>query len=149
MYKFQHCGVSKKLFIMEGDEDKDKKLFSGAKSEKEKERRLKRVKSLRMRLENGEFYGVDTLSTRNRYDTIKFLIQRLECFHKTFNPRRPPTKTMEQLKVHISEQMKAPTFLEYLRLRSIPGIGDVNAMKVIMDSKLDWDKTFISPSSKK
>ena len=45
--KFQHCGVSKKMFLMEGDEDKDKKLFSGAKSEKEKERRLKRVKSLR------------------------------------------------------------------------------------------------------
>ena len=26
--------------------------------------------------------------------------------------------------------MKAPTFLEYLRLRSIPSIGDAKAMKV-------------------
>ena len=81
-------------------------------------------------MENGEYNGVDCISTRNRYDTVKFLIQQLEFFQETFNPRQPPTKTMEQLKVHINEQMKAPTFLEYLRLRSIPGIGDVNAMKV-------------------
>jgi len=149
MYKLQHCGISKKLFLMEGDEDKTKHMFAGAKSEMEKKRRLKRVKSLRMQLEDGEYQGVAMICTRNRYDTIKFLIQQLECFHKSFNPRRPPTKTMEQLKLHINEQMKAPTFLEYLRLRSIPGIGDVTAMKVIMDPKLDWDKTFISPSSKK
>jgi hypothetical protein len=37
---------------------------------------------------------------------------------------------MEQLKLHINAEMKAPTLLEYLRLRSQPGIGDVKAMKV-------------------
>lgn len=47
MYKLQNCGVSKKLFLMEGDEDKTKSIFSGAKSQIEKERRLKRVKTLR------------------------------------------------------------------------------------------------------
>ena len=47
MYKLQHCGVSKKLFLMEGDEDKAKNIFAGAKSNMEKERRLKRVKTLR------------------------------------------------------------------------------------------------------
>ena len=38
---------------------------------------------------------------------------------------------MEELKLHINEEMKTPTFLEYLRLRSQPGIGDVKAMKVL------------------
>jgi len=83
-----------------------------------------------LQLENGEFEGVDLLCTRNRHDTVKFLIHQLEKFKKSFNPRRPPTKTMEQLKLHINAQMKAPTFLEYLRLRSQPGIGDAKAMKV-------------------
>lgn len=130
MYKLQHSGVSKKLFLMEGDEDKTKSLLTGAKSQNEKERRLKRVKSLRLQLQNGEFEGVDLICTRNRYDTVKFLIHQLEDFQKSFNPRRPPTKTREDLKNYINAQMKEPTFLEYLRLRSIPGIGDVKAMKV-------------------
>jgi ERCC4-type nuclease len=47
MYKLQNCGMSKKLFVMEGDEDKAKNLFRGAKSQAERERRLKRVKTLR------------------------------------------------------------------------------------------------------
>ena len=48
MYKLQHSGMSRKLFLMEGDEDKTKNLFAGAKSNMEKERRLKRVKTLRL-----------------------------------------------------------------------------------------------------
>lgn len=47
MYKLQNCGMSRKLFVMEGDEDKAKNLFRGAKSQEERERRLKRVKTLR------------------------------------------------------------------------------------------------------
>jgi hypothetical protein len=47
MYKLQHCGISKKVFLMEGDEDEAKNFFVGAKSNMEKERRLKRVKTLR------------------------------------------------------------------------------------------------------
>jgi hypothetical protein len=84
----------------------------------------------RLQLENGEFEGIGIICTRNRCDTVTFLIQQLESFQNSFNPMRPPTKTREQLKLHINEQMKAPTFLEYLRLRSQPGIGDVKAMKV-------------------
>jgi hypothetical protein len=42
--------------------------------------------------------------------------------------------------------MNMPTFQEYLRLRSQPGIGDVKAMKVIMDPTLNWDKHFLSPA---
>ena len=47
MYKLQHCGMSNKIFLMEGDEDRTKNLFAGAKSNMEKERRLKRIKTLR------------------------------------------------------------------------------------------------------
>ena len=47
MYKLMNCGMGKKLFIMEGDEDMTKGLMHGAKSQGERERRLKRVKTLR------------------------------------------------------------------------------------------------------
>ena len=47
MYKLMNCGMSKKLFVMEGNEDKTKGLMHGAKSQSERERRLKRVKTLR------------------------------------------------------------------------------------------------------
>jgi hypothetical protein len=56
--------------------------------------------------------------------------------------------TMEQLKTRINAQMNLPTFREYLRLRTTPGVGDVKAMKIIMDPKLEWDKSFVSPSCK-
>lgn len=84
----------------------------------------------RLQLANGEFEGVDLICTKDRHHTVKFLIHQLESFQRSFDPRRPPTKTREQLKTYINRQMKAPTFLEYLRLRSIPSIGDVKAMKV-------------------
>ena len=54
--------------------------------------------------------------------------------------------TMHQLKLNINSQMNMPTFQEYLRLRSQPGIGDIKAMKVIMDPTLNWDKRFLSPA---
>ena len=111
-------------------EDRTKKLSAGAKSAAEKERRLKRVKTLRRQLENREFEGVDIICTRNRTDTIKFLMHQLETFRASFDARRPPTKTRDDLKRHIEQQMKAPTFSEYLRLRKIPGIGDAKAMQV-------------------
>ena len=47
MFKLQNCGMGKKLFVMEGDEDRTKGLFHGARSQQERERRLKRVKTLR------------------------------------------------------------------------------------------------------
>ena len=89
------------------------------------------IRNFRLQLANGEFDGVDLICTRNRHDTVLFLIQKLEKFHSSFNPQHPPTKTMEELKLHINEEMKTPTFLEYLRLRSQTGIGDVKAMKVL------------------
>ena len=46
-YKLQHCGISTKLFLMEGDEDRTKNFFVCAKSEIEKVKRLKRVKTIR------------------------------------------------------------------------------------------------------
>jgi len=146
MHKLRTCGISKKLFLMEGDEEKDPAFFYGAQSQMEKVRRLKRVKTMRMQIHAGLWPGVDLMCTRNKRDTIKFFIQQLESFQKSFNPRRPPTKTMEDLKQHIGEQMSEPTFCEYLRLRSQKGIGTKTAMKTIMDPDLDWDKSFISPA---
>lgn len=84
----------------------------------------------RLQLQNGEWRGVNLVCTRNRSDTVRYLTERLASFIETFDPRRPPRKTMECLKAHIDEEMRDPTFLEYLRLRSIPGIGDVKAMGV-------------------
>lgn len=84
----------------------------------------------RLQLANGEFEGVELICTKSRHDTVKFLIHQLKCLQESFDPRHPPLKTRESLKNYINRQMKSPTFLEYLRLRSIPSIGDVKAMKV-------------------
>ena len=129
MYKFQHCGIPNKIFLMEGDENKNCS-FAGSNSQMEKIRRLKRIKTARLKLERGEWEGVDLVCTRNRMDSIRFLIHKLEELQRAFNPRRPPTKTLQGLKGHINEQMNDPTFREYLRLRKMPGIGHVKAMKV-------------------
>ena len=157
-YKLQNCGIKKKLFLMEGDED-DPKQFSmysttargtttvrGTTTPAEQLKRLKRVKTVRLQMEKGDWKGIDIVCTKNAADTVEFLIQQLKNFKKSFNPLRPPAKTMEDLKNHINDQMAAPTFREYLRQISLPGIGDAKAMKVIMDPQLDWDKSFISPS---
>jgi hypothetical protein len=89
-----------------------------------------RCELLRLQLANGEFEGVKLICTRSRRDTVKFLIHQLKCFKDSFDPSCPPLKTREQLKKYINRQMQSPTFLEYLRLRSIPSIGDIKAMKV-------------------
>lgn len=64
MYKLQHCGVSKKVFLMEGDEDNPShfSMYSantGISTHIEQEKRLKRVKTIRLQVEKGEFQGVD------------------------------------------------------------------------------------------
>lgn len=107
-------------------------MFSGANSKMEKLNRLKRIKTSRLRLERGEFDGVDLICTRNRRDSILFMIKKLEEMQQTFNPRRPPTKTLQQLKLHINTEMKNPTFLEYLRQRKKSNVADVKAMKVCL-----------------
>jgi ERCC4-type nuclease len=57
MYKLQHCGIAKKLFIMEGDEDNPSyfSMYSantGITSLMEQEKRLKRVKTVRIQVRN-------------------------------------------------------------------------------------------------
>jgi len=57
MYKLQHCGIAKKLFIMEGDEDNPShfSMYSantGIASLMEQEKRLKRVKTVRLQVRN-------------------------------------------------------------------------------------------------
>ena len=126
---------------MEGDEDV-KNVFRGANSNKEKLGRLKRIKTSRLRLERGEWEGVDLLCTKNKHDTIQFLIQQLARFQQSFDARRPPTKTMRDLKAHIKTEMEDPTFREYLRLRKCPNVGDAKAMKAIRDPKNAWNENF-------
>ena len=115
---------------MEGDEEKLPTVFYGANSHMEKQNRMKRIKTMRLMLERGEYAGVNLRCTRNRGETIDLLIGHLEELQKSFDPRRPPVKTMKQLKAEIGARMKDRTFLEYLRLRRMPGIGVVKAMKV-------------------
>ena len=75
----------------------------------EKLNRKKRIKTVRLRIERGEYTGVNLVCTRNRTDTIKFLIQKLKDVQKSFNPNCPPTATMKDLKLHIETQMTYKT----------------------------------------
>jgi hypothetical protein len=86
--------------------------------------------NVRLQLANGEFKGVELVCTKSRHDTVKFLIHQLQVFQESFDPKHPPLRTRDSLTKYIDRQMKSPTFIEYLRLRSIPSIGDVKAMKV-------------------
>ena len=47
MYKLRHCGIRKKLFLMEDDEDKAACFFVGVKTPVERDKSLKRVKTIR------------------------------------------------------------------------------------------------------
>ena len=158
MYKMQHSGVNKKLFILEGDEDDPSHFrmikqikfgngyIKGMTEQQQQSNRLKRVKTTRLQIENGEWQGVDLLCTKNKHDTVKFLMQQLDTFKRSFDPLQPPEKTMEQLTSHIDGQMKDRTFHEYLRLTSIKGIGPVTAMAKIRGPQFGWDRSFICPS---
>jgi len=158
MYKMQHSGVNKKLFILEGDEDDPSHFrmirqikfgngyIKGMTEQQQQSNRLKRVKTTRLQIENGEWQGVDLLCTKNKHDTVKFLQEQLDTFRNSFDPLDPPEKTMEQLTSHIDGQMKDRTFHEYLRLTSIKGIGPVTAMAKIRGPQFGWDRSFICPS---
>lgn len=146
MYKLQHCGLPNKLFLLEGDEDCPSQFYHHEGNRAELEKMRKRVKTLRMQIDRGEYRGINILSTRNKDDTVQFLIDQMENFQRYFDPTEPPALTMERFKSTIDGHMKAPTFREYLRLRLNKGIGDKKAMKVIMDPEKNWDKTFISPA---
>ena len=47
MYKLRHCGIRKKLFLMEDDEDRAACFFVGVKTPVERDKSLKRVKTIR------------------------------------------------------------------------------------------------------
>ena len=107
------------------------------------------MKTARIQIEKGEWSGVDLLCTKNKDDTVKYLIQQLEKVKREFDPLRPPALTMAALKNKIDTEMKKPTFQEYLRLQETRGVGNKKALKIIIDPKLDWDKTFVSPVASK
>ena len=147
MYKLQQCDIPNKLFLLEGDEDNPRE-FKNMGNPGETDKRLKRVKTLRLQIENGEYDGISIVCTRNQHDSVQYFIDQMIEMKERFdsNPFQFPTRTMASVKNHINERMKNATFQEYLRLRSLKGIGDAKAMKSIKDPEKSWDKLFVSPA---
>ena len=147
MYKLQQCDIPNKLFLLEGDEDNPRE-FKNMGNPGETDKRLKRVKTLRLQIENGEYDGISIVCTRNQHDSVQYFIDQMIEMKERFdsNPFQFPTRTMASVKNHINERMKNATFQEYLRLRSLKGIGDAKAMKSIKDPDNSWDKLFVSPA---
>lgn len=151
MYKLINCGIKRKIFLMEGNEDNFKWRTEGGKppSEEEIDKRKKRVKTTRMLVEAGRFRGIQLICTRFPDHTRKFLTHQMKLFMESFDPRDfSSMKTMDQFKDHVNKQMKDPTFLKYIALRRKKGTGDINAMKIIKDPNEPWDKSFVSPCLK-
>ncbi len=151
MHKLVNCGIHRKIFLIEGDEDNFHwRTERGRPADQaEKRKRRLRVKTVRLLLENGRYPGVELVCTRRSDVTIQFLIHQIELLLRSFDPRDfDAMKTMQQVADHIDEKMNDPTFLKYLELRNQPRIGDKKAMKVIRDPNLNWDKSFVSPEEK-
>mmetsp|Transcript_28319 Transcript_28319/g.43393 ORF Transcript_28319/g.43393 Transcript_28319/m.43393 type:complete len:690 (+) Transcript_28319:23-2092(+) len=154
MYKLRECvDLSKKIFLMEGDEDNDANFYKlnkhGTHSKFEHQGRLKRVKTLRLHVLKGEYEGVDLVCTRTKHDSVQYIVDQMEALQESFNPDphngNLPDLTMKTLTECMNDRMKAPTFLEYLRLRSLKRVGNITAMKRIMDPDSVWNKAFRSP----
>eukprot|EP00986_Skeletonema_menzelii_P011273 scaffold5772_cov145-Skeletonema_menzelii.AAC.8 len=151
MHKFVNCGIERKIFLVEGDEDNFhwRTEGGGPASQDEKRKRRLRIKTTRLLVEHGRYKGVELVCTRRSDVTIQFLIHQMELLLKSFDPKEfAGMKTMQQFADHIKEKMNDPTFQKYLELRNQPGIGDKKAMKVIRDPNLNWDKSFVSPAEK-
>lgn len=151
MYKLIHCGIKRKIFLMEGNEDNFNWLTKDGKPASIEEKRLRRlrIKTTRLLVEAGRFQGVKLVCTRSPCKTRKFLIHQMKLFMESFHPRDfSSMKTMVQFKDHVNKQMKDPTFLKYIALRKQPRIGDITAMKIIKDPNEPWDKSFVSPCLK-
>lgn len=151
MYKLVHCGIKKKIFLIEGDEDTQtwRTEGGGQASKEEKLMRRLRVKTTRLLVEHGHFKGVELVCTKFPDRTIGFLIYQMEVLQGSFHPIDfSAMKTMEQFTNHIKEQMNDPTFRKYLELRNQPRIGDKKAMAVIRDQNENWNKSFVSPAEK-
>lgn len=145
MYKLQMSDLGRKVFLMEGNEDKVSQVSAFGK-EGQKELRLKRIKTMRNQLLHGEWKGVQLECTRDKKHSLLYLADQMIACQRKLAANEIPLKTMEQHKNHVNSQMKNATFLEYLRLRNIKGTGDKKAMKAIMDPESEWDKNFISPA---
>mmetsp|Transcript_27491 Transcript_27491/g.43237 ORF Transcript_27491/g.43237 Transcript_27491/m.43237 type:complete len:620 (-) Transcript_27491:1653-3512(-) len=151
MYKLVNCGIKRKIFLIEGDEDtyRWRTEGGGAASNEEKRKRRLRIKTIRLLVQHDHFKGVELVCTRFGDRTIAFLIYQMELLQKSFDPKDfAGMKTMQQFTDHIEVKMNDPTFQKYLELRRKPRVGDKKAMKVIRDPNEDWDKSFVSPSEK-
>ena len=151
MYKLVNCGINRKIFLIEGDEDTHRWRTEGGgpASEDEKRKRRLRIKTIRLLVEHGRFNGVELVCTQFKDRSIPFLIHQMELLKKSFNVKDfAKMKTMQQHADHIKASMNDPTFQKYLELRNQPRIGDKKAMKVIRDPNENWDKFFCSPSEK-
>ena len=151
MHKLVNCGIERKMFVIEGDEDKHRWRTEGGgpASQAEQRKRRLRIKTTRLLVERGRFNGVELLCTKFKDRTIQYLIYEMERLRSSFNRRDYASmKTMQQFTDHIKERMNDPTFQKYLSLRRQPRIGDKKAMRVIMDPNEDWDKSFVSPAEK-
>ncbi len=132
------CGPFQKDFLLGGDEDNDANFYKlnkyGAHSEFEHQRRLKRVKTLRLHVLKGECEGVDLVCTRTKYDIVQYIADQTESLQESFNPVSDPRNgnlpelTMKSLTECMNDRMKAPAFLEYLRLRSRNRVGNDTAI---------------------
>jgi len=151
MHKLVHCGIDRKIFLVEGDEDtfQWRTEGGGPASEDEKRKRRLRIKTTRLLVEHGRFRGVELVCTKFKDRTIQFLIYQMELLQNSFDPKDfAGMKTMQQFTDHIKEKMNDPTYRKYLALRNQHGVGDKKAMKVIRDPNENWDKSFVSPSEK-
>lgn len=149
MYKLVNCGIERKIFLIEGDEDIQDWRTAGGGGACDKEKRLRRlrIKTVRLQVQHGHYKGVELVCTQFGDRTIAFLIHQMELLQRSFDPNGfAGMKTMQQFTDHIDVKMNNPTFLKYLELRNKPRIGDKTAMKVIRDPKEGWDKSFVSPS---
>lgn len=149
MYKLQQTPGNNRIFLMEGDEDKPgENGISQVGNPGEWVLRRKRVKTMRNQINGDEWKGVKLVCTTDKNHSVQYLVDRMAEFMKEgFDPTKLHLyHTMEQFKQIVNERMKEATFLEYLRLRSIKGTGDVTAMKAIRNPDGPWDKDFISPA---
>ncbi|EJK50302.1 hypothetical protein THAOC_30752 [Thalassiosira oceanica] len=102
----------------------------GTASREEQIRRLKRVKTIRNQMICGEFKGVRIVCTKDRDDTVLWLIQQFELIRKSFDPAHPPWRVKSE-------------FDDYVK--ALLSQAQMKDDTIIKDPCLKWDKTFISP----
>lgn len=149
MHKLQNTPGTNRIFLMEGDEDKPgENGISQVGNPGEWVQRRKRVKTMRNQVKGNAWAGVKLVCTTDKNHSVQYLVDRMAEFIKEgFDPTKLHLyQTMDEYKQIVNERMKDATFLEYLRLRKIPGTGDVKAMKAIQSEDGPWDKDFASPA---